>query len=122
MPMAQQEKKSLSLDSVRVVVVTLSSSRLPAIAEVAREVGTTRRTLQRCLAAAGTSYRELVAAARHDVAKALLRDTDAPVGEIAARLGYATPGAFSRAFVRRAHKSPRAWRLEAERGVPEDDL
>lgn len=114
--MAQQEKKSLTLDRVRVVVVTLSSSRLPTIAEVAREVGTTRRTLQRRLAEAGTTYRELVAAARHEVAKALLRETDAPVAEIAARLGYATPGAFSRAFVQRARKSPRAWRLEADRG------
>ena len=42
----------------------------------------------------------------------LLRGTTDPVGQIAARVGYASEAAFSRAFSRAYGSSPRAWRSE----------
>ncbi|MBJ6373127.1 helix-turn-helix transcriptional regulator [Arenibacterium arenosum] len=114
--MAQNAKNLLTLDRVRTIVKVLSYSKLPKIAEVARETSTTSRTLQRRLAEARTSYREIVLSARHERAKALLSQTKVPVCEIAARLGYATPGVFSRVFAKRAKQSPRAWHLAAPRG------
>ncbi|WP_326568922.1 AraC family transcriptional regulator [Amycolatopsis rhabdoformis] len=43
----------------------------------------------------------------------LLRGTSDPVGRIAARVGYTSEAAFSRAFSRAYGSSPRAWRGEA---------
>lgn len=113
--MAQTEKSQLSLDRVRLVVITLSVSERPSIGVVARKLGMTSRTLQRRLAESGTSFREMVASARQEVAERLLLETDVPVQEIAFTLGYATPGAFARAFGLRAKQSPRAWRRIARK-------
>ncbi|SFU04694.1 AraC-type DNA-binding protein [Sedimentitalea nanhaiensis] len=113
--MAQNAKNLLTLDRVRKIVTNLSYSKQPTIAEVARKTGTTSRTPQRRLAEARTSCREIVSSARHERAKDLLSQTEVPVCEIAARLGYATPGAFSRAFAKRANQSPSAWRQAASR-------
>ena len=51
-----------------------------------------------------------------DHAAHLLRGTAEPVGRIAARVGYASEAAFSRAFSRAYRSSPRAWRGAASSG------
>jgi AraC-like DNA-binding protein len=43
-------------------------------------------------------------------ARALLADTDLTVAEVAARVGMADPGYFSRQFRRSHGRSPREWR------------
>ena len=45
------------------------------------------RTLQRCLNQEGLSYRDLLGLVRSERAKALLRETDLPVTEVAMTLG-----------------------------------
>jgi AraC-like DNA-binding protein len=68
------------------------------------------RTLDRHLQRSGTNYRLL----REECAEAhachLLLETDLPVAEIAARLNYSTPPAFTRAFRRWTGSTPVAWR------------
>jgi len=68
------------------------------------------RTLDRHLERSGTSYRRL----REECAQAhachLLLETALPIAEIAARLHYANPPAFTRAFQRWSGSSPTAWR------------
>jgi AraC-like DNA-binding protein len=113
---AQNVKNLPMVERVRVIVVDLSQSRLPTIEQVACEIGITSRTLQRRLAEVRTSYRDIVSSARHERAKDLLSETEVPICEIATRLGYATPGAFSRAFAKNAKQSPRAWRQAAWKG------
>ncbi|MGW4488950.1 cupin domain-containing protein [Amycolatopsis sp. NPDC004368] len=49
----------------------------------------------------------------------LLRGTADPVGRIAARVGYTSEAAFSRAFSRAYGSSPRAWRGGTGSGSPE---
>lgn len=71
-----------------------------------------QRTLNRRLCAEGTSFRDLLDAARYDIARQLLRDTDLPVLEIAAALDYSECAAFVRAFRRWSGTSPTAWRTE----------
>jgi AraC-like DNA-binding protein len=68
------------------------------------------RTLRRHLALEGTSLKAVIAAARFDVARQLLRDTSVPLGELAEVLGYADLSAFVRAFRGWAGCPPGQWR------------
>jgi AraC-like DNA-binding protein len=68
------------------------------------------RSLRRQLSEDGQSFRDLLAEARYAKARDLLRQTDLPVEEIAAQIGYAESAAFIHAFRRWAGQSPRAYR------------
>ncbi|MCC7284178.1 MAG: AraC family transcriptional regulator [Acetobacteraceae bacterium] len=71
------------------------------------------RTLNRRLQAEGTSFREILEVARHDVACQLLGGTWMTATEISTALGYATPSGFVRAFRRMEGRSPSEWRQAA---------
>jgi AraC-like DNA-binding protein len=62
--------------------------------------------LQRCLRREGLSYRDLLALIRSARAKALLRETDLSITEVAFALGYSDHANFTRAFNRWAGCSP----------------
>jgi AraC-like DNA-binding protein len=66
--------------------------------------------VQRRLAAAGTSYRELVDEVRADLAWRQVRHSELSVARVAELLGYRSAAAFSRAFRRWHGQSPRAAR------------
>ena len=82
----------------------------PRIDWVALKLGTTRRSLQRRLAAHGTSFMRLAETALLRRAKALLRDGRQPITDIAFALGYADPAHFTRAFRRWTGVAPSAYR------------
>jgi AraC-like DNA-binding protein len=93
-----------------------------SLAAVASSLGTSPRTLQRRLGRHGVTYWALVEQSRFEIAGALLRETDLKVQEIAARIGYGTPGAFTRAFTGWAGRAPTAYRrAHAEGGAANDD-
>ncbi len=72
-----------------------------AVDGVARRLATSRRQLQRCFAEHGPgSFRECLARKRMERAAELLRTTELPVREVAARVGYRQPAQFAKAFVR----------------------
>jgi AraC-like DNA-binding protein len=71
------------------------------------------RTLRRRLTAEGTGLTAVAAAARFDVARQLLRETDVALSEIAELLGYADFSAFARAFRSWANRPPGQWRAAA---------
>lgn len=71
-----------------------------------------RRTLNRRLQAEGTTFKALIDAARYDIARQLLRDTQLTTSDIAINLGYADVTAFCRAFRRWSGSSPAAWRKD----------
>lgn len=64
------------------------------------------RTIQRRLAEAGTSYRDIVARVRVARALELLGETDIPISEVSADLGYSAPTHFARAIRRAIGRSP----------------
>lgn len=68
------------------------------------------QALQRRLREAGLSYRDLIGAARQARAKALLRETDLSVTEIAFELGYNEHASFTRAFRRAVGCTPTDFR------------
>jgi AraC-like DNA-binding protein len=72
--------------------------RAPGLEALARSRHMSSRTLIRRLKRQGTSYRRIVAEVHAGLAADLLRNTSLPVAEIAARLGFADPANFGRAF------------------------
>jgi AraC-like DNA-binding protein len=81
-----------------------------SLEEVSKLFSIHPRTLNRRLRDQGTSFKELIAVTRYDMARQLLRDTRLPVAQIAAALDYTEPSAFNRAFRRWSGTAPLAWR------------
>jgi len=78
---------------------------LPGLAEVARNLGMSDRTLRRRLADEGVSFRALRTAAQLDLAADLLASPHTSLGEIARACGFADASAFGRAW-RRSRREP----------------
>lgn len=77
-----------------------------SIDSTARALDISVRTLQRDLGREGFDFRALVNALRARRAQELLSETDAPVTQIAALLGYSAPAHFARAFRKAIGLSP----------------
>jgi AraC-like DNA-binding protein len=80
------------------------------IADVARALHMSARTLQRRLEEGGTRFTELLDRARLELAVAALRDPRATLTEVAFRLGFSDLATFSRAFKRWTGEPPGLWR------------
>jgi AraC-like DNA-binding protein len=71
---------------------------MPTLASLSARAGLSRRSLQRRLAAAGTSFQALFREVMQGAAADLLARGDLSQGEIAFMLGYSEVSAFSRAY------------------------
>lgn len=85
-------------------------ARAPSLEAAAAAMGRSARTLQRELAASGTSFKDEVARVRMAAAKDRLASTDEKISAIANTLGYRSPEAFATAFARATGTSPTAYR------------
>jgi len=75
--------------------------------QLAREIATSRRQLQRVFAEVGeTSFREYLAKVRMRHAARLLREGAIPVREVAQSVGYRQPAQFAKAFRRHHGTAP----------------
>lgn len=81
--------------------------RHATIEAVARQAGCSPRTLQRRLAAAGSSFKAIFDSHRMEEAHILLSKSRASVAQISERLGYSEASAFSRAVTEWWGISPR---------------
>lgn len=97
-------------DRMRRVIQTLVATGRWSADEVAATFGMSRRTLARRLKDNGSNFRAVLERALFDAAQHLLESSSLPMLEIAARLGYADPASFARAFKRWSGMTPRAWR------------
>jgi AraC-like DNA-binding protein len=82
----------------------------PKQIRIATELAVSSRTLQRRLAALGTSFAEELDQLRRDRAEHLLRHSKFSAADIAMLLGYSEPAAFFRAFKRWTRTTPQQWR------------
>lgn len=82
----------------------------PSLDAVARELGTSGRTLQRRLGELGYSFNALADEVRSATAKLYLEQPDIAVSEIAWLLGFADPSTFVRAFKRWTGETPARYR------------
>ena len=84
------------------------------VSEFAHELGVTPTHLSRvCNAAAGRSAHDLMTDRLLAEANRLLADTDTPIRNIAADLGFSSAAYFSRAFQKKAGKSPSHFRANS---------
>lgn len=77
-----------------------------SVASMTRRMAMSRQTLYRRLKREGTTYDEVLAALRRDIAVEAMRNGTTAVKDLAALVGFADPAAFSRAFKRWTGKSP----------------
>lgn len=89
----------------------------PTLAETARRLHLSPRTLVRRLGARGTTFRALLEGHHRRRATLLLRQPQLTVAEIAERLGYQDATNFGRACRRWFGLSPRAWRGYSRGGL-----
>jgi AraC-like DNA-binding protein len=82
-------------------------------ADVAQSLAMHRRTLDRRLSAAGTTFQEVLDRVRFAVTKELLDGSTLTLIDITATLGYADEASFIRAFRRWTGTTPGAWRDSA---------
>jgi len=87
------------------LISTLGSAK-PSATSVAESLGISGQTLYRRLRAEGTTFEAVLAAMRHRLAKHWLAEKRMRVKDVAYRLGFSDPAAFSRAFKRWTGVSP----------------
>jgi AraC-like DNA-binding protein len=80
------------------------------VSEVARQLGTSSRTLSRKLHDEGLSFAEILDDLRGALAKRYLRERELPVSEIAWLLGYREVSSLTHAFRRWTGKTPMQFR------------
>ena len=81
---------------VRAAVQQVLGTSPPEIASVARLLATHPRTLQRRLAAEGTSFSAILDSVRRAEARRYLTTTDMPMGQLAAMIGLTEQATFTR--------------------------
>lgn len=77
-----------------------------SVERVARELGCSRQTLYRRLKEEGVTFEQVLDALRRRLALRYLRQDGLSVKQVAYRLGFSDPAAFSRAFKRWTGHSP----------------
>lgn len=82
----------------------------PDAAEIAAQLNISRRTLQRKLLEAGSTWRDVTEVARRRVAERELQNRQRPLHEIALLTGFADTRAFLRAFKRWTGLTPTQYR------------
>jgi len=91
-----QRARTTTADRVRELVVLLLPRGHCRVEVVAQHLGQDRRTVARHLAAEGTSFSALVTQVRLELFARYRDEGGRPLTEIALRLGFSAPSAFSR--------------------------
>jgi two-component system response regulator YesN len=99
--------RGLVYDALHVIEADLS--RPLALDDVARDIATSRRSLQRAFEGEGITFRDAVAVARMRRAKTLLAQGGIPVYQVAERVGYRSKAEFTKAFKRHNGLTPSAY-------------
>ncbi|WP_353646596.1 AraC family transcriptional regulator ligand-binding domain-containing protein [Mesorhizobium sp. WSM2239] len=104
-------------EQVKIVLKRNLASGRPEVAEVARDLGTSERTLQRRITEEGTTFRALLSEARRELGEQLLSDQSISIDEVAILLGYQDTSSFYRAFKDREGVTPHSWRKQNAQGA-----
>lgn len=86
--------------------LALQVAGMPRLTDLAAELHLTERTLRRQLTAAGTSFRALLDGVRERIACELLAESDQPICQVAAAVGFGDVRDFRRAFKRWTGRLP----------------
>lgn len=97
-------------------LLTCNAGHYPGLDAAAQRLNMSPRTLKRRLAEKGTTFGDLLDEVRKRDSQQLLLSGDRSIEEIAARVGYADPSNFRRAFQRWTGQSPTEYR-QRQRGA-----
>lgn len=111
--LARMKRSTGFVDEVRSLIVA-RPGYFPDIDYVAERLNLTSRTLRRRLAEEDSSFQQILAEVRYQLAREYLGTSQLPVEEISVLLGYSTPGNFTHAFKRWHGSSPRQFRQESQ--------
>ncbi len=103
---------------VRAVLRRSLAGRRPDLRDVARELASSPRTLQRRLGDLGVSFHQVLEESRRDLASHYLLHSSLELTEIAYLLGYEDANSFVRAFGRWEGMPPGRWRETQHRQGP----
>jgi AraC-like DNA-binding protein len=106
------QPKSSFKEHVKVVLKRRLASGRPDISAVARDLGTSERTLQRRITEEGSTFRSLVQDARRELGQKLLSEEAADIAEVACLLGFQDITSFYRAFRGWEGTTPQGWRRQ----------
>jgi AraC-like DNA-binding protein len=81
---------------------------------IASQLGMSRRTMQRRLGAAGSSFQKMLDETRREFVQQLLANTRLSISEVGSIVGYTDPSALTRSFIRWAGVTPSEWRSELQ--------
>jgi AraC-like DNA-binding protein len=101
-------------DDIRRLLRTRLTGHHCSADDIADLLAMHRRTLSRRLKGSGMGYRAITNEIRFEIARQLLQDTQVPLAQIAAALGYSEASAFTRAFRRWSGQTPTAWRSHSD--------
>lgn len=96
--------------SVRAALVEMLPRGEPSQAKVAQALHMSERNLQRKLAEAGTTYKDILNETRKELALSYLADKSYTLSEVTYLLGFAEASSFTRAFRRWTGYSPSDYR------------
>lgn len=96
--LAELDADATTADRVKASLLELLPSGAPSIQAVAARLGASARTLQRRLQDEETSFADVLASTRSDLARHYLGHTALSSAEISFLLGFADPNSFYRAF------------------------
>jgi AraC-like DNA-binding protein len=108
-------------ERVKSILKPLLAGRRPGIEDVARELGTSTRTLQRRIAQDGATFQQLLQQARHELARHYLLHSALELNEMAHLVGYEDAHSFFRAFhewEQPARRMARPARISPALGAP----
>ncbi|WP_109109097.1 AraC family transcriptional regulator [Azospirillum sp. TSO35-2] len=108
--LSELEARSSTGEQVKIMLKRILASGRPEIADVARELGLSERTLQRRITGEGKTFRQLLVEARQDLVRQLLQDPSVEISEVAFLLGYEDANSFYRAFRSWEGTTPAQWR------------
>ena len=113
MLMAQLPRVSDAIARVRAAIQDQLKGGDPSLDNVARSLGTSRRSLQRRLADENLTYARVLDDVRSTMARAYLGQRELSIAEVAYLLGFAEQSSFTRAFRRWTGVSPAEFRRAA---------
>lgn len=111
--LAELPRTQVLTERVRDLMVRELSRGAPGLADIARRVSMSERTLSRHLEAEGTSFKHLLDDLRQRLALRYVRQAELSFSEIAFLLGFSQVSAFHRAFRRWTGQTPNEYRLAA---------
>src|SRR5262249_45896155 len=103
-------RRETLVDQVRSLIKAELTGGDPSLAKIGRELGMSRRTLQRHLKAGNTSHHQILEETRKHLALEYLSRRGMTIGELAYLLGFSEQSAFCRAFKRWTGMSPTDFR------------